>query len=399
MSDEHFRAAFGLGASVTGAVMRDLRDAAAGIAAARTLEAMRSASGKLADALTAIDPSRLGQIIGGARAGVAKVDADNLNRMAGILQAEAGSDRDKPAMEGIGHTILNRMQRNGTALVADVAGGYARPKPPREDTVALARQVFDRTSVDPTGGATHFYSPQTMPKEGQQTRGDVGGGLEAVEGVTLEDGQTPRPQLQTGLGHNIQACCNSRHTAIHSQVLYPTGHWSCPLNLFSGLLDCSSSYAHVLPGRSCRVEDGFVLPNPTSFDKLISINREIAQEHCQTRACKGYSIAIEAYDVSRENRGTGGNVWFGSPPPWQTLYRQGGAKIDAVLYKHANRPFWPEICGAVVAIGQHDDFRQDHTTSIAAWSLDIARRITRPGTDCLGEVLKRLPPSPHRDVA
>ena len=166
MSDEHFRAAFGLGASVTGAVMRNLRNAAAGIAAARTLEAMRSAAGQLADALTAIGPSRLGQIIGGARAGVAKVDTDNLEKMAGVLQAEAGSHDDQVAMEAIGHTILNRMRRNGTALVADVAGGYARPKLPTKETVALAGRLLDGTSVDPTGGATHFYSPQRMAKEG-----------------------------------------------------------------------------------------------------------------------------------------------------------------------------------------------------------------------------------------
>ncbi len=90
-------------------------------------------------------------------------------------------------------------------------------------------------------------------------------------------------------------------------------------------------------------------------------------------------------------------MWLGQAPSWQTLYRQGGARIDAVLTK--NRAFWPEICDAVATIAGHDDFSEAHTTSIAAWSLDIGRRITHPGLDCLGEVKKRLPPSEHRDVA
>ncbi len=39
--------------------------------------------------------------------------------------------------------------------------------------------------ADPTGGATHFYTPRIMPKKGEDTGGiDVGGGLESVAGVT-----------------------------------------------------------------------------------------------------------------------------------------------------------------------------------------------------------------------
>lgn len=49
-----------------------------------------------------------------------------------------------------------------------------------------------RQSAGPTGGATHFYSPKFMPKEGHPTGGrDVGGGLESVPGV-LENSQPVR---------------------------------------------------------------------------------------------------------------------------------------------------------------------------------------------------------------
>jgi hypothetical protein len=200
MSDEHFRDAFGLNASVTGSVLQDLRRAAAGIEGAQTVEAMKAASGALADALAAIGPSSLGTVIGGAKSGVAKLDKANLDKMAGILQAEAGSLQDRPAMEAIGHTILNRMQRNGTALVADVAGGYAKLASPDSQTIALAVRLLDGTSPDPTGGATHFYSPQSSPKEGQPVPkgADIKGGLESVAGVTGNDRRTPVRNYRPG---------------------------------------------------------------------------------------------------------------------------------------------------------------------------------------------------------
>lgn len=45
-------------------------------------------------------------------------------------------------------------------------------------------ESFSGVIPDPTHGATHFYTPTMMPKEGRPTSGrDVGGGLETVEGV------------------------------------------------------------------------------------------------------------------------------------------------------------------------------------------------------------------------
>lgn len=45
-----------------------------------------------------------------------------------------------------------------------------------------------------------------------------------------------------------------------------------------------------LPGQA-----GFALPNPISFDDLITIGRRIHEEDCQALACRGYGIAISAY--------------------------------------------------------------------------------------------------------
>jgi len=147
-----------------------------------------------------------------------------------------------------------------------------------------------------------------------------------------------------------------------------------------------------LPG-----QDGFALPTPISVDALIAIGRHIYEEHCETPQCRGYDVAIDAYIISSQSRSPGGQSWIGPPPTLQSLYRQGGAKIDAVLAK--NRAYWPDVCQAITTIVQHDDFSGPFTTPISVWSLDIGRRITRPGLDCLGEVESRIPPSAHRDVA
>ena len=210
--------------------MRNLRNAAAGIAAARTLEAMRSAAGQLAGALTAIGPSRLGHIIGGARAGVAKVDQENLHAMAGILQAEAGSDRDRPAMEAIGHTILNRMHRNGTALVADVAGAYAKPDSPKENTVTLAQRLLDGASRRPDGRSHSFLL----------TSEDVKGRSERVRRCRRRRGIGARcywqgrkdtgAKLPSWMDDNVPAAGHARRPARHSEILRPAGRRACSLD-------------------------------------------------------------------------------------------------------------------------------------------------------------------------
>ena len=61
-----------------------------------------------------------------------------------------------------------------------------------------ARGVLSGTVPDPTGGSTHFYTPQAMPKSGESTKNrDVGGGLETVASVVDDDGK-PVQNYQPG---------------------------------------------------------------------------------------------------------------------------------------------------------------------------------------------------------
>jgi hypothetical protein len=116
--------------------------------------------------------------------------SENERLMASILRTEAGGENIVEQV-AVGNTILNRMERNGTMNVADVRGGYARElREPSQAMLDLARQLLLGEYSDNTQGATHFYSPQSMPYEGGKTAGmNTRGGLEQVSGL---DGRTYR---------------------------------------------------------------------------------------------------------------------------------------------------------------------------------------------------------------
>ena len=49
----------------------------------------------------------------------------------------------------------------------------------------MATSILSKQVSDPSGGCTDFYSPRSIPKEGDPTVGfDVGGGLELVPPLT-----------------------------------------------------------------------------------------------------------------------------------------------------------------------------------------------------------------------
>lgn len=60
---------------------------------------------------------------------------------------------------------------------------YATNQHPTAEAMRIARAVLAGTIADPTGGATHFYSPISMPAEGQDTTGYDVWGLEQVNGL------------------------------------------------------------------------------------------------------------------------------------------------------------------------------------------------------------------------
>lgn len=132
--------------------------------------------------------------LGQAMREVEKVKQENVTELARVLQNEAGSGKDQPIMEAVGHTVLNRMQRNETALVTDVSGRYSRGQnPPSPETRSLAIKLLNGQLPDNTGGATHFYQPYAMahpapvPKDekGQYQTKSPPKGYEFVLGVTV----------------------------------------------------------------------------------------------------------------------------------------------------------------------------------------------------------------------
>ena len=109
--------------------------------------------------------------------------AKNVQDLARVLMSEAsvGNDVERNA---VGWTVLNRMSNRNTNSVRSVWRAYARNQDPTEAMKKKAEALLTCKIEDLTDGSTHFYSPRSMPKEGEPTRGyDVAGGLEKTPGV------------------------------------------------------------------------------------------------------------------------------------------------------------------------------------------------------------------------
>jgi hypothetical protein len=150
-----------------------LATAAAALRGAPTPENTKRALDGIATAANDIGPDKLKSTLNDATKEVEKAAAEkeaayqqNLKELGRILENEAGEKDDRVAMEAIGHTVLNRMARNGATSVKDVAPGYAPGNNPTQPaTEELAKKLLDGALPDTTHGATHFYQPKDMPKE------------------------------------------------------------------------------------------------------------------------------------------------------------------------------------------------------------------------------------------
>jgi hypothetical protein len=108
---------------------------------------------------------------------------ENITNLATVLMSEAsvGNDVERAS---VGFTVLNRLKNSGETSVDQVWSAYVHSQSPTAELISLARQLLSNQRVDVTEGATHFYSPRSMPREGQPTGNyDVRGGLEQVPGL------------------------------------------------------------------------------------------------------------------------------------------------------------------------------------------------------------------------
>lgn len=125
-----------------------------------------------------------------------RLTPENVQRLGRVMESECGEQNKyctPEAIQAVGSTVINRMDRAGTDDVSRVTGGgsYALGKAPTPGMMFTAMRLLGGQLTDNTGGATHFYSPMSMPKEGADTHGwDTAGGLEQIPGGD----PTPHPR-------------------------------------------------------------------------------------------------------------------------------------------------------------------------------------------------------------
>jgi hypothetical protein len=113
--------------------------------------------------------------------------AENIRDLATVIMSEA-SIGNFSERQAVGSTVLNRMARNQTDKVKDVWGGFAHNQSPTQEILTMATHLIKGPLADNSNGSTHFYSPNAMPKEGDNTTGfDVGGGLEQTPGLSKKN--------------------------------------------------------------------------------------------------------------------------------------------------------------------------------------------------------------------
>lgn len=118
---------------------------------------------------------------------VASTNGQETECLATAIMSEAsiGTNEERVA---VAWTIFNRVDSpsfpNTVCDVVYQGGQYATNQEPTQKILDLSTSLIDDRGTDPTGGATYFFSPISMPKEGDATRGyDVGGGLHEVTGI------------------------------------------------------------------------------------------------------------------------------------------------------------------------------------------------------------------------
>ncbi len=133
---------------------------------------------------------------------------ENVNDLARTMISEAGGENET-AQAMVGWVVINRMKKDHSEQVSSVwaHGNFAHSHMATGMSLHLSERILSGDAIDISQGATHFYSPKSMPKEGDalSSRIDTRGGLESVPGVTKNGRATRnyRPRWAT-TSHNIR---------------------------------------------------------------------------------------------------------------------------------------------------------------------------------------------------
>jgi len=107
--------------------------------------------------------------------------------LATVIMSEAsiGTSEERIA---VAWTVFNRVNSpkfpKTICEVTNQPSQYATNQEPTPEVLDLAKSLITDQGIDPTGGAIYFFSPRSMPTEGEDTSGyDVGGGLHDVTGI------------------------------------------------------------------------------------------------------------------------------------------------------------------------------------------------------------------------
>jgi hypothetical protein len=137
---------------------------------------------------------------------------------------------------------------------------------------------------------------------------------------------------------------------------------------------------------------GYELPDRVTPENLFELSEKMSRDGCKLLSCRALSIAIGEVANDTSQRHSPGTIWKGRAPdiPYGVIKAH---EIDASL--RGIKAIWPEVCSAVVEIGARDDFVHGNETYswLASAALDMARHLTRPGLDCLGQALSAMPES------
>jgi len=124
-------------------------------------------------------------------------NSEDIEWLATAIASEAGSvydggqwvrctDEERAA---VGWTVINRLKAGtyGKSIkdIVMAPNQYAHNQQPIQEISKFAKDLLEGKISDDTKGATYFFSPISMPKEGEATTGfDTGGGLYDIPGIS-----------------------------------------------------------------------------------------------------------------------------------------------------------------------------------------------------------------------